>query len=60
MISSAGYARLFDVQDGAGLTLSQLAIEDFSAWEAGAKGVWAALGPKVGGLDKIEAIAKTS
>lgn len=34
--------------------------EDRAAWEAGAKGVWAALGPKVGGLDKIEAIAKTS
>ncbi|HWK97370.1 MAG TPA: TRAP transporter substrate-binding protein [Pseudolabrys sp.] len=34
--------------------------EDRPAWEAGARGVWAALGPKVGGLDKIEAIAKTS
>ena len=34
--------------------------EDRAAWEAGAKGVWAALGPKVGGVDKIEAIAKTA
>lgn len=34
--------------------------EDRPAWEAGARGVWAALGPKVGGVDKIEAIAKTA
>jgi tripartite ATP-independent transporter DctP family solute receptor len=34
--------------------------EDRAAWEAGARGVWAALGPKVGGVDKIEAIAKTA
>lgn len=34
--------------------------EDRPAWEAGAKGVWAALGPKVGGVEKIEAIAKTA
>jgi tripartite ATP-independent transporter DctP family solute receptor len=34
--------------------------EDRAAWEAGAKGVWAALGPKVGGIEKIEAIAKTA
>jgi TRAP-type C4-dicarboxylate transport system substrate-binding protein len=32
--------------------------EDRPAWEAGARGVWAMLAPKVGGLDKIEAIAK--
>jgi hypothetical protein len=32
--------------------------EDRPAWEAGARGVWALLAPKVGGLDKIEAIAK--
>jgi TRAP-type C4-dicarboxylate transport system substrate-binding protein len=32
--------------------------EDRSAWEAGARGVWSILGPKVGGVDKIEAIAK--
>ena len=32
--------------------------EDRPAWEAGARGVWATLGPKVGGIDKIEAIAK--
>jgi TRAP-type transport system periplasmic protein len=37
-----------------------VAAEDRAAWEAGARGVWAALAPKVGGLDKIEAIAKTS
>jgi tripartite ATP-independent transporter DctP family solute receptor len=37
-----------------------LAIEDRPAWEAGARGVWASLAPKVGGLDKIEAIARTS
>ena len=37
-----------------------VAVEDRAAWEAGARGVWAALAPKVGGLDKIEAIAKTS
>jgi tripartite ATP-independent transporter DctP family solute receptor len=37
-----------------------IAVEDRAAWEAGARGVWAALAPKVGGLDKIEAIAKTS
>jgi TRAP-type C4-dicarboxylate transport system substrate-binding protein len=37
-----------------------IAIEDRAAWEAGARGVWAALAPKVGGLDKIEAIVKTS
>jgi len=37
-----------------------IAIEDRSAWEAGARGVWATLAPKVGGLDKIEAIANTS
>jgi tripartite ATP-independent transporter DctP family solute receptor len=37
-----------------------ITIEDRSAWEAGARGVWATLAPKVGGLDKIEAIAKTS
>ncbi len=34
--------------------------EDRAAWEAGARGVWSALGPKVGGVDKIEAIAKTA
>lgn len=34
--------------------------EDRPAWEAGARGVWSALGPKVGGVDKIEAIAKTA
>ena len=34
--------------------------EDRPAWEAGAKGVWAALGPKVGGVEKIEAIARTA
>jgi len=33
---------------------------DRAAWEAGARGVWAALGPKVGGIDKIEAIAKSA
>lgn len=37
-----------------------VAVEDRGAWEAGARGVWAALAPKVGGLDKIEAIARTS
>ena len=37
-----------------------VAIEDRAAWEAGARGVWRSLAPKVGGLDKIEAIAKTS
>jgi TRAP-type transport system periplasmic protein len=35
-------------------------IEDRPAWENGARGVWATLAPKVGGLDKIEAIARTS
>jgi tripartite ATP-independent transporter DctP family solute receptor len=34
--------------------------EDRPAWEAGARGVWSILGPKVGGVDKIEAIAKTT
>lgn len=33
--------------------------QDRPAWEAGARGVWADLGPKVGGIDKIEAIAKS-
>jgi len=37
-----------------------VAIEDRAAWENGARGVWATLAPRVGGLDKIEAIAKTS
>ena len=37
-----------------------IAMEDRPAWEAGARGVWATLAPKVGGLDKIEAIVKTS
>lgn len=37
-----------------------IAIEDRPAWESGARGVWTTLAPKVGGLDKIEAIAKTS
>jgi len=31
-----------------------------SKWEAGARDVWTMLGPKVGGLEKIEAIAKMS
>jgi TRAP-type C4-dicarboxylate transport system substrate-binding protein len=34
--------------------------EDRPAWEAGARRVWTALGPQVGGIDKIEAIAKTA
>jgi TRAP-type transport system periplasmic protein len=34
--------------------------EDRPAWEAGARGVWATLGPSVGGVDKIEAIAKSA
>jgi len=34
--------------------------EDRPAWEAGARGVWATLGPKVGGVDKIEAIARSA
>jgi tripartite ATP-independent transporter DctP family solute receptor len=33
--------------------------EDRPAWEAGARGVWATLAPKVGGIEKIEAILKT-
>jgi tripartite ATP-independent transporter DctP family solute receptor len=33
--------------------------EDRPAWEAGARGVWATLAPKVGGIDRIEAILKT-
>lgn len=33
--------------------------QDRPAWEAGARGVWADLGPKVGGIGKIEAIAKS-
>ena len=37
-----------------------VAIEDRAAWENGARGVWASLAPKVGGLDKIEAITQTS
>jgi tripartite ATP-independent transporter DctP family solute receptor len=37
-----------------------VAMEDRAAWEAGARGVWTTLAPKVGGLDKIEAIVKTS
>jgi tripartite ATP-independent transporter DctP family solute receptor len=34
--------------------------EDRPAWEAGARRVWTALGPEVGGIDKIEAIVKTA
>ena len=34
--------------------------EDRDAWEAGARGVWATLGPTVGGVDKIVAIAKAA
>jgi tripartite ATP-independent transporter DctP family solute receptor len=34
--------------------------EDRAAWEAGARGVWRELGPKVGGVEKIEAIAGTA
>jgi TRAP-type transport system periplasmic protein len=34
--------------------------EDRPAWEAKARGVWTTLGPAVGGVDKIEAIAKTA
>lgn len=34
--------------------------EDRPAWEAGARGVWTTLGPKVGGVDKIEAIARSA
>jgi len=37
-----------------------VAIADRAAWEQGARGVWASLAPKVGGLDKIEAIVRTS
>lgn len=37
-----------------------VAIEDRAAWERGARSVWATLAPKVGGLDKIEAIASTA
>lgn len=37
-----------------------VAIEDRPAWENGARGVWASLAPKVGGLDKIKAITETS
>jgi tripartite ATP-independent transporter DctP family solute receptor len=37
-----------------------VAIEDRAAWENGARSVWKTLAPKVGGLDKIEAIARTS
>ncbi|MDT3686052.1 MAG: TRAP transporter substrate-binding protein [Pseudorhodoplanes sp.] len=37
-----------------------VAIEDRAAWENGARGVWASLAPKVGGLDKIKAITETS
>lgn len=37
-----------------------IAIEDRAAWENGARGVWASLAPKVGGLDKIKAITETS
>jgi len=36
-----------------------VAIADRAAWEKGARGVWTTLAPKVGGLDKIEAIVKT-
>lgn len=34
--------------------------EDRAAWERGARAVWTTLGPAVGGVDKIEAIAKTA
>jgi len=37
-----------------------VAIEDRPAWEAGARAVWPILAPAVGGIDKIEAIAKTA
>ncbi len=37
-----------------------VAIEDRAAWESGARGVWTTLAPKVGGIDKIEAIVKTA
>ena len=34
--------------------------QDRPAWEAGARGVWSDLGPKVGGIGKIEAIARSA
>jgi TRAP-type transport system periplasmic protein len=34
--------------------------EDRAAWETGARKVWTSFGPKVGGLEKIEGIARTA
>lgn len=36
------------------------AAEDRPAWEAGARKVWTAFAPRLGGLDRIEAIARTA
>lgn len=33
--------------------------EDRAAWEAGARGVWATLAPRIGGIERIETIVKT-
>jgi tripartite ATP-independent transporter DctP family solute receptor len=37
---------------------SQVAAADRDAWVAGARTVWTALAPKLGGLDRIEALAR--
>jgi tripartite ATP-independent transporter DctP family solute receptor len=34
--------------------------EDRSAWEAGARKVWASFAPKLGGIDRIEAVAASA
>jgi tripartite ATP-independent transporter DctP family solute receptor len=34
--------------------------EDRPAWESGARKVWQSFAPKLGGIDKIEAVAKTT
>jgi TRAP-type C4-dicarboxylate transport system substrate-binding protein len=34
--------------------------EDRPGWEAGARKVWASFAPKLGGLEKIEAIASST
>lgn len=34
--------------------------EDREGWEAGARKVWTSFAPKLGGLDKIEAIARSA
>ena len=40
-----------------GKNLLELAPEDRAAWVKGAEGVWTALAPKVGGIERIKTLA---